>query len=88
MNHERPKRRDDLIARALGEETVIYDAEGRTVYVLNTTSQVIWSLCDGEHSIGDMVDALQAQFAIEPRVDVKADVVDTLETLREKPLIA
>jgi len=88
MSRERPRRRNDLVDRNLGEETIVYDAEGRTVHVLNVTGQVIWSLCDGEHDMSDMVDALRATFVIDEDTDLETHVAETLKRLRDMGLVA
>ena len=87
MNEARPKHRPDLLERDLGEETLLYDAEGGSVHLLNATGQVIWRLCDGQHSAEDMAAYLRLTFEFDADIDLKRDVSQTLAELRGKQLI-
>jgi hypothetical protein len=55
---------------------VIYQAEPDRVHFLNTTAAVVLELCDGEHSLQEIIDILQAAYDLEdaPLEDFKASV--------------
>ena len=46
----RPKRKPDVICRAAGQETLLYDSATDSVHVLNATARMVWELCDGCHT--------------------------------------
>lgn len=50
-----PKSRDnELVVQELGKEVLIYDLNNHKAYCLNETSAIIWKLCDGKTSVGQM----------------------------------
>jgi len=83
----RPLVKKDVLVHDLGEQTVLYSAEGRAIHVLNRTARLIWDLCDGEHSLQDMERALRASFAVPEGHDVCADIQHTLDELFSKELL-
>ena len=83
----RPIRKPGIIARDLGGETLLYSAEEEAINVLNPTAQLIWELCDGEHTIEDMEQAIRASFSVTDAHDVGADVERTLEVFAGKGLL-
>lgn len=87
MSEARPKQRADLLARDMGDETVLYDNDSGSVHVLNATGQVIWRLCDGQRSVEDMAAFLRLTFRIDASIDVNRDVLETLADLRVNQLI-
>ena len=75
MNTTKPVRTPGIIAQDVGEETLLYSAEGEAIHVLNPTARRIWELCDGEHTTAELVQALRARFSIAGEYDVTGDVV-------------
>lgn len=89
MSSEKPQRRSDLLEKPLGDETLLYDADGGMIHVLNATAQAIWSLCDGEHTVESIVQTLATQFNFGgQQLDLRRDVVDTLATFSQKGLLS
>jgi pyrroloquinoline quinone biosynthesis protein D len=82
------KRREAEIVKALeaGEDvsdkgSVILIISGM-MHQLNLVGGQIWGLCDGQRSLGDLVDALAAEFEVEREVladDVQTFVDDLLQ---------
>jgi hypothetical protein len=87
MEASNPIRHPDILLQEAGEETLLYSPEGRAVHVLNLTARAIWERCDGQHSIGDIVQELRASYAVPPEYDVEGDVRRTLEVFAEKGLL-
>jgi hypothetical protein len=83
----KPIRRPDIVAQDMGDETLLYSAKDQIIHVLNPTARRIWELCDGAHTVEDMVKALQASFSIAPERKVLEDIQRTLEVLAEKELL-
>jgi hypothetical protein len=83
-----PTRREDLVCRQLDEtETLLYDPETEALHVLNPTARLIWELCDGEHTVADMVAAMESQYAGTEGSDVPGHVRRTLDTLAARGLL-
>ena len=75
-----------VVARTVGEETMILDLASGTYYGLPHIGARIWQLmCEGK-SLAVICDALEAEYAV-PREQVEHDVLDLAETLRAKRLI-
>ena len=89
MNESRPRRKDIFLSKELGDETVLYTSDGKTIHILNATARVVWELCDGEHTAAEMGEAVRRRFAIseEESVDVAADIQKVLATFAEKGLL-
>ena len=53
---------------------------------LNDSSMLIWQLCEGENTVGEMIDALQAEY---PDVEgMDKDIQRALDELLEETLIS
>ena len=83
-----PQVREDLIFPPLDEEWVVYDSDGEKLHVLNSSAAVVWMLCDGQHSVGEIVDdvleAFDGQVAQE---QAETDVRDAIEEFETKGLL-
>ena len=88
MPSEKPQRRSDLLEKPLGDETLLYDADGGVIHVLNATAQVVWALCDGEHTSEEMAQTLADQFDLGDQfIDLATDVQETLAVFAQKGLL-
>ncbi|MDY6991836.1 MAG: PqqD family protein, partial [Pseudomonadota bacterium] len=68
-------------------EAMLHDPTAQKVYVLNPTAALIWSLCDGNHTVEQMVDAIHTQFSQTTQADILQDVQQTLAWLNEYDLL-
>ena len=75
-----PKRRENVIARTVGEETVILDPSGGQVHQLNASASVIWHACDGRATPDAIARRLAERFGRRPE-EVLPDVTETLAAL-------
>ena len=75
------------------DELVIYRASDESVYALNTSSRLVWELCDGQHSVKEIAQELSkvlegddSHVSDEILVDVRATVAkfQTLDLLQDK----
>jgi coenzyme PQQ biosynthesis protein PqqD len=51
------------------------------------TGRIILELCDGNFTLAEIVQKLEAQFALAPKGKVRADVLAFLEQLHDKRII-
>jgi hypothetical protein len=58
----RPKRRADVLLADLDDETLLYHPQWMTACALNSTAFSIWQLCDGDRTIAQIVELLQAAY--------------------------
>ena len=87
MNTPNPIRKPDVLAQDMGGETVLYNGEEKALHILNAAAQRIWELCDGEHSVEDLSQAMRANFSVPEECDVARDIQQTLEIFYSKSLL-
>lgn len=61
-SHWRPRMRDDVDFRRVGEDWVLFDPLAQTVLVLDVTGALVWSYCTGEMDVAAMEAEIQAAF--------------------------
>ena len=83
-----PPKRLDLTVHEIEEEgeTVLYDAKGKRLLVLNPVGAGVWSLCDGEHTVAAIADLIVEVLGAD-RTRVVADVERFLDELEHEGLI-
>ena len=69
-----------------GELLLYHPASTKAVY-LNETASMIWKLCDGERTIGEILELLRESFP-EAGESMEADVESTLESFADQAAIA
>ena len=84
---ENPLRKEGVEARKLGDEYLLYDPDTGALHVLNASAQIIWQMCDGSHTSGEMQSAMRDAFDV-CDADIAGDVEQILSSLREKGLLA
>lgn len=85
MNSQLPiARRDQVTVQELDGEIILYDGKTARANVLNHTAAVIWKLCDGQTSVGEI--AQRASKQLNAPVD-EALVWYTLDQLSKKNLL-
>ena len=52
----------NLVIQRMENETIVYDLTTNHALYLNETSAIIWNLCDGRTSIGQIRDKLKKKF--------------------------
>lgn len=82
-----PQTRVDVRTVEIGSELFVYDDRKRLQHHLNSTARRIWELCDGTHSVDEIVAEIRRLFPGEPEERVRADVERTLELMRERELL-
>ncbi|MBW7942552.1 MAG: PqqD family protein [Candidatus Kuenenia stuttgartiensis] len=88
MNFSKPKKKQKgVIIQDIGKEVVLRNVDEKTIHVLNTTARIIWELCDGEQTIGDMERQLRETFSIPDDTNICNDIVNTLTVLAEKGML-
>ena len=60
--------------------------DGERAFALNETGAALWALCDGSHSLTDIVASLSARYAGDP-VAVTLDIANALSQMQSLGLI-
>ena len=85
---DRPRAREDVVFRPLGEEWVLYDPSTRQLHVLNVTAALVWALCDGDHGLEGMADSVAETLTDAPeRAQVLRDVESALGSFHAEGLV-
>ena len=79
-------RRDDILAREVGKEYMLYDAAGKIVHVLNDTAHFIWEHCNGKHTQDDIVQQAVSTYNIS-REKAVIDIKDCISEFRRLSLL-
>jgi hypothetical protein len=83
----KPVRKPGIAAKNIGGETLLYSAEEEAIHVLNPTAELIWELCDGEHTVASMEQAIRASYSVPDGHDVSGDIRRTLGIFAAKGLL-
>ena len=83
----RYERDPNVVSREIGGEQILVPIRKRTVdmaalYVLNETGARIWSLLDGQRSLGDVRDLLVQEYDVEPDA-AEGDLLEIVGQLQE-----
>ncbi len=82
----KPRRKNDYRLEQLDDEMVLYHpAETRILY-FNQTASLIWQLCDGERTAGEMIRLLSESYP-EAASEIAGDVQATLQQFEEQGCI-
>ena len=86
----KPIARTDLIVEELDGEAVIYDEETTELHHLNPTATIVFGLCDGTSTVGEMSAEIAAAFGVpieqvEPQVRTLDRAVPSGEAARARP---
>ena len=82
-----PRSRDGVLAQEAHGTTVLLRLADGGYYALDDVGAFIWALCDGTHSVDDLIAAVLAEFDATADV-VRADVKAFLDELADENLLA
>jgi hypothetical protein len=81
-----PRRRSDISARVVVDETVVLDLGAAQIHQLNATASFIWDQCDGRRTVVEIVEKLAGSFDVDYATARQA-VEGTLRRLAELGLL-
>jgi len=82
-----PRRQQQIIAQKGSDEVLLFNMDDGSYYALNEVGNRIWELCDGRHGMAEMVCVLAKEYNAPPEM-IETDILEVLEDLRSKNLIA
>ncbi len=87
LNNEMiPKQASNVKLETFGDGVLLYRESVSEAAYLNNIAAVIWALCDGNSTIGDIADTLEKTFP-EGKESIQEDICTILETLKQKEAI-
>lgn len=74
-------KRENIVVREGADELMIYDLSINKGFAVNRPSALIWDLCDGKHSVGDIAEAVTQTLGSEVDVEYIWLALDKLNSL-------
>ena len=75
---DRPCSKNHLLFKELNDGGVVYDPTTETIHSLNPSGAFIWILCDGNHSVREIVDSVKDHF-LEFTANPEMEINQTLQ---------
>lgn len=80
MNDRIPRRVEGFTLEQFDNEILLFNvAKDETLY-LNPTAAMIWSLCDGEHTVSEILELIATGYP-DSAANVEQDIYETLQSL-------
>ena len=83
----RPRRQDGVLAQSVQGQTVLLRLDDGSYYAIDAVGALVWELCDGRRSLGDIVAVVHERFAAEED-QVRQDVLEFVSDLQGERLLA
>jgi hypothetical protein len=80
MNDSTPRRVQGFTLEQFDNEILLFNVEKDETLYLNATAAMIWSLCDGEHTVSQLIELVAAAYP-DSAANVEHDLHETLQTL-------
>lgn len=82
----RLRRRDRVLVQRAAGTLVLLDLDGGQYYALDEVSARVWELCDGDHGVGTITEAIGAEYDA-PVETIYEDVLAFLEEMLDENLL-
>jgi len=82
-----PKRGNQVIVQKAASDILLLNMEDGHYYSLNEVGGRVWELCDGIHTVSQVVASLASEYET-PYLELEKDVMELLEDFRKGKLIA
>ncbi len=69
------------------DELMLHDQKKRKVYTLNPVAALVWSLCDGAHTVDQIVVTVKSQFSGYEPLEIPLEIHNTIAQFREYGLL-
>ena len=76
----------DYSSEKFDNEVILYTISGTKVIALNETAHMVYQLCNGELTVGEMVKMLIDAYP-EKEEAIRADTISAIETMRDNGVI-
>ena len=80
MDSIKPLRKEGILSRKTGDEWILYDQGKKSVHIINSTAEFVWSLCDGSNSLSYIAKQMHDTFQISEDHDVIKDLDQIIKT--------
>ena len=76
----------DSIWKEISDNILIFSHNSRKLYTLNSMGKIIWKLCDGTHTVNEIINQIASEYNEEMKI-IKEDVIDFIIKLKTFNLI-
>lgn len=85
-NQEIYRQADNCLVEEMGGEVLLYNPDTATTLHLNAPSIIVWQLCTGENTVGELIEALQEAY---PDQDdqIESDVQEAIASLHHNKVL-
>ena len=80
----RPRSREDVVLRKVGNEWLLFDPRHQRIHALNLSATLVWSHCTGEYTPEDIEEAVVLAYGTE---EARPHVLTALEQFRDEDLL-
>ena len=80
-------RNKSVITQKVEGETILQNTDTGTIHLLNTTSSIIWDMCDGEHDQNDITSYFIQKYPSINPAEIINDIDFILQQFQEAELI-
>jgi hypothetical protein len=81
-----PQRREQILTQQASDTLVLLNLDNGEYYTLNDVGIRVWDLCDGKHSVSEMVAILCQEYEA-PHETIAADVLELLQDLAYERMV-
>ncbi len=82
----RYRKRSDITAQTVDDETLLLDVAGNNIHQLNATATLVWEHCTGDADADQLVAVILEHYSVEPAL-ARTDVQNILDQLLSLNLI-
>lgn len=86
LDEKRPLKSADYMVEELDGETVMYSPLVRKSVHLNESGRLIWELCDGKSTVGEIISVLTGAYP-EAAEQVSSEVREMIQQFRDEGII-
>ena len=86
MKDKIPTIRANFELEEIDGELLLYSPESTRSIYMNSTASIIWRLCDGKQSVGDIISLLEEAFP-EASESIENDVTESLQLFQSNNAI-
>jgi hypothetical protein len=82
----RPKRKERILKQAAAGTSVLLKLDGGQYFALNEVGGRIWDLCDGRHTVSEIIAILSSEYDM-PAETIEHDLGELLTNLANENLV-
>ncbi len=82
----RPRRQEQILNQQVEDNQILLKLGSGEYYALDEVGNRVWELCDGTHSVGDIVAIIHQEYDA-PADTIETDIIELLQDLANEKLV-